>query len=162
MTSKKSFEWDLSKRTLQLEDIAETLHSGEKEDISLAYERIWETIKDLENAKDKAANAMFEEEDQTLESVKEWSQKQKQEINVFWNVRKQLKEKLVTLKEEELQEKRQQEQYQQKLFMEEQAKMARKQLQEIEAAKIRQIQLEEEWMQKKLQMGLESMQQKRE
>ena len=105
---------------------------------------------------------MFEEEDQTLESVKEWSQKQKQEINVFWNVRKQLKEKLVTLKEEELQEKRQQEQYQQKLFMEEQAKMARKQLQEIEAAKIRQIQLEEEWMQKKLQMGLESMQQKRE
>ena len=162
MASKKSFERELAKRTIQLEDITESLHSGEKEDISLAYERLCETIKDLENAKDKAVNVMFEEEDQSLESVKEWSLQQKAEINVFRDVRKQLKEKLAVLKEEELQEKRQQEQYQQRLVMEEQARMAREQLQETEAAKMRQLQLEEEWMQKKLQMELESMQQKRE
>ena len=45
--------------------------------------------------------------------MKEWSQQQKVEINVFRDVRKQLKEKLAAVKEEELQEKRQQEQYQQ-------------------------------------------------
>lgn len=128
----------------------------------MAYERICETIKDLENAKDKAVNAMFQEEDQSLESVKDWSQMQKQEINVFRDVRRQLKEKLAAPQEEELQEKRQQEQHQQRLVMEEQARMAREQLQATEAAKMRQLQLEEEWMQKKLQMELESIQQKRE
>ena len=40
--------------------------------------------------------------------------------------------------------------------------MVREQLKETEAAKMRQLQLEEEWMQKKLQMELESIQQKRE
>ena len=46
--------------------------------------------------------------------------------------------------------------------MKELAKMLREQLKETEAAKLRQLKLEEEWIQKKLQMERESMQQIRE
>ena len=162
MTSKELFERDLTRKTIQLEDVEETLHSGETEDISSGYERICETIRDLENARDKAVNAMLEEEVESLESVKEWSQEQKQKINKFRDVRRQLKEKLASLEEKELQKRQRREQDQQKFFMEEQAKMAREQLIETEAAKLRQLKLEEEWMQKKLQMERESMQQNRE
>ena len=45
--------------------------------------------------------------------------------------------------------------------MEEQAKMTREQLKEKEAAKLRQLKLEEEWMQKKLKMERESMKHKK-
>ena len=76
-TSKELFERDSTRRTIQLEDVEETLHSGETEDMSSGYyERICEAIKDLENARDKAVNTMLEEEVQSLESVKEWSQEQ--------------------------------------------------------------------------------------
>ena len=45
------------------------MHSGETEDISSAYIRICETIRNLENARDIAVNAMLEEEVESLESV---------------------------------------------------------------------------------------------
>ena len=45
------------------------MHSGETEDISSAYIRICETIRNLENASDKAVNSMLEEEVESLESV---------------------------------------------------------------------------------------------
>ena len=162
MTSKELFERDLTRRAIQLEDVEETLHSGETEDMSSGYERICETIQDLENARDKAVNAMLEEEVESLESVKEWNQEEKQKINKFRDGRRQLKEKLASLAEKELQKRQQREQEQQRLFMEEQAKRAREQLMETEAAKLKQPKLEEEWMQKKLQMERESMQQYRE
>ena len=162
MTSKQLFERDLSRKSIQLEDIEETLHSGEKEDISSGYERICETIKDLDNARERAVDTMLEEEEESLESVKEWSQEQKQQINKFRDMRRQLKEKLASLEEKELQKKQRREQDQQRIFMEEQAKLAREQLMETEKAKLRQLQLEEEWMQKKLQMEREIMQQNKE
>ena len=46
MTSKDLFEWNLTRRTIQLENVEETFHSGETGDISSGYERICETIKD--------------------------------------------------------------------------------------------------------------------
>jgi len=162
MTSKELFQWDLTRRTIQLEDVEETLHSGETGDISSGYERICETIKDLDNARDKAVNTMLEEEVESLDSDKEWSQEQKQKINKFRDVRRQQKEKLASFEEKELQKRRRREQEQQRLFMEKQAKRAREQLMETEAAKLRQLKLEEVWMQKKLQRECESMQQNRE
>ena len=119
MTSKQLFERDLSRKSIQLEDIEETLHSGEKEDISSGYERICETIKDLDNARERAVESMLEEGEESLESVKEWSQEQKQQINKFRDMRRQLKEKLASLEEKELQKKQRREQDQQRIFMEE-------------------------------------------
>ena len=59
----------------------------------------------MDNTREKAVDTMLDGEEESLISVKEWSQEQKQQINKFQDMRRQLKEKLASLEEKELQKK---------------------------------------------------------
>ena len=155
MAPKDTFQRDLQIKQILLEEVAESLSSREIEEVTLAFQRISEAIKDLELAKDKAIDDRLNSEEETIESLREWSKKQKEEINPFKEMRGQLKERIRILQNQEQQEKLNLEKEKQRSLMEEAAEIARLQQQEQEMARKRQMQMEEEWMKRKLQMERE-------
>ena len=56
MASKDTFQRELQIKQILLEEVAESLSSREIEEVTLAFQRITEAIKDLELAKDKAVD----------------------------------------------------------------------------------------------------------
>lgn len=146
---------------LMLEDIEETLDDGEKEDIELAYERVGEMIKKLEMSKDETTEAMLGEE-KTIEEVRAWNKKQKEEMGAFRDVRKRLRKELENYTRRELEQKQEAEMEYQRHLMDEQTRIAKQREQEQEDAKLREQQRKEDWHKRKLEMELEMAKRKSE
>ena len=86
-TAEQKYTKELKKARYSVEELEETLHTGKREDILLAYERICEINKTLETATNLVKDAMLDSE-KSLEEVRNWSQIRKEElrpIREFWS-----------------------------------------------------------------------------
>lgn len=87
------FRKQLEVAKLKLDEIEETLASGNAEDISGTYEQIGELIKRLEKSKDATADYLMET-DKDLEYIRQWTMDHKEDISPFRKVRDQIKAKM--------------------------------------------------------------------
>ena len=154
MAAEAKYNQELTTGQIVMEDVQETLESGEKEEFDVAYERICEITKKLEISKDKITEEMLAEE-KTIDQVREWNKEQKEKIKEFQNMRKRLKEELVGFRQRETEKKKEDELQHQRRLMEEQATIDRRREQEREEAKIRDQEREEQWFNKKLELEME-------
>lgn len=152
-TAKHSQLLQLSK--MKFEDILTTLEDGEFEDIELCYNRISGLITKLEVSMDETAQHMIESE-QSLDQIKDWSTAQKEDIKLFREARKRAKKSLSEGLEREEEEKLQRKVENQQKLNEENMKTRMLEMKDREEATLRQQQLEEEWLRKKLAIEKEA------
>ena len=157
MAVQNNFKRELLLKQILLEEIAEDLQSQDIDEVQLSLERVSQAIKELEIGKDKAMNSLMEMEDLNIETLREWSQQQKKEINPFKEMRTHLKERISILQKREKEHKLQEDLKKQQQMMEEAARLAKLQQQQQEEARKRQMQMEEDWMHRKLQMEQENV-----
>ena len=86
------FRKQLEVAKLKLDEIEETLASGNAEDISGTYEQIGELIKRLEKSKDATADYLMET-DKDLEYIRQWTMDHKEDISPFRKVRDQIRDR---------------------------------------------------------------------
>ena len=108
MTALEKYTLELETSKLILEDSEDVLDLGEREDVVLAFERVCNMIKRLEKSKVDTTEAMLNEE-KTLDEVREWNKKQKEEMEPLQEMRKRLKDKMEKFNEVESQQKQQRE-----------------------------------------------------
>ena len=152
-TAKHSQLLQLSK--MKLEDILTTLEDGEFEDIELCYNRISGLITKLEVSMDETTQDMLESE-QSLDQIKDWSTAQKEDIKLFREARTRAKKSLSEGLEREEEEKLQRKVENQQKLNEENMKTRMLEMKDREEATLRQQQLEEEWLRKKLAIEKEA------
>ena len=69
-TAEQKYMKELKKARYSVEELEETLHTGKREDILLAYERICEINKTLETATNLVKDAMLDSEKSLEEDCK--------------------------------------------------------------------------------------------
>lgn len=142
------FRKQLEVAKLKLDEIEETLASGNAEDISGTCEQIGELIKRLEKSKDATADYLMET-DKDLEYIRQWTMDHKEDISPFRKVRDQIKAKMEEIARKEAELELEKQLYIQHKVNEEQTKLKLHQHKEIEEAIFLQNQREEEWYRKK-------------
>ena len=148
------FRKQLEVAKLKLDEIEETLASGNAEDISGTYEQIGELIKRLEKSKDATADYLMET-DKDLEYIRQWTMDHKEDISPFRKVRDQIKAKMEEIARKEAELELEKQLYIQHKVNEEQTKLKLHQQKEIEEAIFLQNQREEELYRKKLEFEKE-------
>ena len=127
------FRKQLEVAKLKLDEIEETLASGNAEDISGTYEQIGELIKRLEKSKDATADYLMET-DKDLEYIRQWTMDHKEDISPFRKVRDQIKAKMEEIARKEAELELEKQLYIQHKVNEEQTKLKLHQQKEIEEA----------------------------
>ena len=133
------FEKTLKKANFYMEDMAEAVESGEKEDIKTAYEKVCGILKKLESSITAVTEDMLDD-DVDLEEVRSWSKAKKEGTTKVREFRNHLKERLAELDESEREKEYERTLEQQRVIREEQAKTNREQQKQSEEAKARQMQ----------------------
>ena len=157
MANKDIFSKELQVKKILLEGVLDSVKSTDIEEVRLSLERVTEAVKELELKKDKFMNSMLELENETIEAVRDWAQKQKQEINPFKEVRIQLKQQIDKLLAVERERALQKELEKQRVVMQEAAKIRKKQEQEQEEVQKKQRDDEEKWMLRNLEIEQEKV-----
>ena len=157
----EKYNQELKAGLFMLEECEEAIKSEEKEEVDLAFEKICAIIKRLGKSKDDITEAMLSDQE-TIGKVREWNNKQKEEIRPLREMRKMLKIELEKYDEQMYQKKQQRELALQKKIMEEQTRINRAQERENEEMKIRIQQREEEWYKRKLELEAEAAAQRNE
>ena len=139
---------ELKTGQFMLEECEEAIKSGEKEDVTLAYERICGIIKMLENTKVGITEAMLGDY-KAIGEVQEWNNRQKEELQPLREMQKRLR--LEIEKQDELmhQRKQQQELNLQKKIMEEQTRISQAQEREKSGDKDQKSEVKRRMVQKK-------------
>ena len=151
ISTEEKHEKRVALEQMNLAEAEELMDTNSEDDVALAYEKIGESIKRLESAKKETVQHLMEEE-LSLESIREWSEKQKKSLSTFRNTRDECKLRLDELRKQKRQENLQIEIEDQRKVNEEQAKFRLLQQKETEEAMIRQHRVEEEWLKKKLEL----------
>ena len=134
------------------EDLAAT---NNLDDITMAYEKLGEIIKRLEQSKDKTMQYLMEN-DTDLETLKVWANEQKECMIDFRKARDSYKQQLDEIKVQQQEEVFQNELQAQKRINDEQLKFRLQQEQELQEVMVRKQQAEEEWLKKKLELQKQS------
>ena len=96
------------------------------------------------------------DEDKTLEEVTSWSNAQKEELRAFRDLRATLRNKISEKRREETDRELQREIEKQRIINKEAVQARLREQREMDEASIRQIQREEEWITRKLQLEKEA------
>ena len=139
---------------MDLKEITDEMDDQDVEDNEILLERVGELIKRIEASINRTKDAMLEE-DSPLEEIASWSRAQKEQLTAFRDARKVLNSKILEAEKEEGTRQMQQEIEKHRLINHELAKERIKEQKEIEAATIRKIQLEREWLEQKIQLQKE-------
>ena len=132
---------------LKLEEAKEDLQRENIEDIAIQLQRINDSITKLLKAKDETMEQLLEGE-KSFEKISEWSRQQRLEMDEFCKVRNAMKRVLEAAKHHETESNIQA----QRKLDEELAKLRIQRQKEEEEAILRQQKLEQDWMEKKLQL----------
>ena len=136
---------------LKLEEISKTWKDCDQEDLELYYNKICGLIRKLEISIDETGERMLESE-RTLDEIKNWSVQQKEGLQMFRELRGQIKLTLDEGRRQEQDENAQRELDKQRAINKEITEARLAEQKELEAAQIRQQQREEEWLKRKLEM----------
>ena len=139
---------------MDLKEITDEIDDQDIEDNEILLERVGELIKRIEASINKTKDTMLEE-DNPLEEIAAWSRAQKEQLTAFRDARKVLKCKKLEAEKEEGTRQVQKEIEKHQLINNELAKERMREQKEIEAATMRKIQLEKEWLERKIQLQKE-------
>ena len=140
---------------ITVKEISDNIDTGDEEDWELQYEQICELVKKVGLSIDRTKDQMLDE-DKTLEEITSWSNAQKEELRAFRDLRATLRNKISEKRREETDRELQREIEKQRIINEETVQARLREQREMEEASIRQIQREEEWITRKLQLEKEA------
>ena len=139
---------------MDLKEITDEMDDQDIEDNEILLERVGELIKRIEASINKTKDVLLEE-DRPLGEIAAWSRTQKEQLKAFRDARKALKGKKLEAEKEEGTRQVQKEIEKHQRINNELAKERIKEQKEIEAATLRKIQLEKEWLEQKIQLQKE-------
>ena len=128
---------------------------AEKEDIEIGYEQTCGLVKKLENSIEMVKDQLLDE-DKTLETITAWSHKEKAGVKPIRDLRNRMKAILAEMQKEETHQEIEREMAKQRALNERSMQTRIDEQREIEAASIRQIEREKEWLKEKLQLEREA------
>lgn len=145
-----------------LGEISAIVENGEQDqEIESCYEQVCGLIKKLELSVDKTKDEMLDA-DVSLEQIMEWANSQKINLRRFRDMRSKLKQLLVEIQIKEDEKALTKEVEKQRAINEETVRARVNEQKEIEAVAIRQIEREEDWLRRKLQIEKEAREQTKE
>ena len=138
-----------------LGEILDIADGDDEQDLASCYEKICEIVKQLELSIENVKDKMLDSEDD-IQQITAWSNEQKGQMKQFREARSTLKQLLVKKQQKEDDQAFQKEVEKRRKLNEEALRLRADEQKEIEAATIRNIEREKEWLERKLQMEKEA------
>ena len=158
MAMKEKFKNLLQLSMLQSVEIKEQINDGDKNELQELNEKIWRLLRKLKSMVETVQEEMLDDE-KPLEEIKTWMRAQKENSNEIKNVKTGVKSKLMEKKEEVELEGLNHEMERQKITNEEAVKRLIKEQRELDESTKQRIKLEEEWLQRRLEIETRSTKQ---
>ena len=158
MATKEKFKNLLQLSMLQSVEIKEQINDGDKNELQELNEKIWRLLRKLKSMVETVQEEMLDD-DKPLEEIKTWMSAQKENSNEIKNVKTGVKSKLMEKKEEVELEGLNHEMERQKITNEEAVKRLIKEQRELDESRKQRIKLEEEWLQRRLEIETRSTKQ---
>ena len=158
MAMKEKFKNLLQLSMLQSVEIKEQINDGDKNELQELNEKIWRLLRKLKSMVETVQEEMLDD-DKPLEEIKTWMRAQKENSNEIKNVKTGVKSKLMEKKEEVELEGLNHEMERQKITNEEAVKRLIKEQRELDESTKQRIKLEEEWLQRRLEIETRSTKQ---
>ena len=158
MAMKEKFKNLLQLSMLQSVEIKEQINDGDKDELQELNEKICRLLRKLKRMVETVQEEMLDD-DKPLEEIKTWMSAQKENSNEIKNVKTGVKSKLMEKKEEIELEGLNHEMERQKITNEEAVKRLIKEQRELDESTKQRIKLEEEWLQRRLEIETRSTKQ---
>ena len=155
MAMKEKFKNLLQLSMLQSVEIKEQINDGDTDELQELNEKICRLLRKLESMVETVQEEMLDD-DKPLEEIKTWMSAQKENSNEIKNVKTGVKSKLMEKKEEIELEGLNHEMERQKITNEEAVKRLIKEQRELDESTKQRIKLEEEWLQRRLEIETRS------
>ena len=155
---KEKFKNLLHLSMFQAAEIKEQIKDGDMAELQDINEKICRLLRKLESMVETIQEEMLDE-DKPLEEIKTWMSAQKEHLNEIKNVKTRIKSKIMEKKEEIKLEELNHEMERQKIINEEAMKRLIKEQRELDESTKQRIKIEEEWLQRRLEIETKSTKQ---